>query len=489
MLVLNKIFRIKTETTGSARKTRSAGVALFLAIFLLLPFAADAMGQSATTLAAPKTPFPAGTFPPRSWIDADTGHRVTRVSFMPNSKALFSSANAFTPDGKDMIYVVPGAIFDLNLATLTSKLVKLGKIDQIIVGTKTRRVFFTKAGNISLYAVDIDTKKVTRLPGIIPIRGVIWSINADETLLVGTAIEGASPSTAPSFSEFMSKALQEELAQIKANPTAPPPSHDDIKLNAMKMRLEAHIPEDLFTINLQTGQVNVILRGTDWLNRPQFSPTDPNLIMYAHEGHSTDVDRIWTIRADGTQNQLIHQRSQKEESASREFWSGDGKTIWYELQRPKGKDFELVSYEVATGKRKFFHLDNMQSSMYYNVASDGSFFCGSGRRSQTVHKADPTVGQIQRSREWIEALYPIPNSAVSGESPQNAKWFHYFNSTAASDPNVKYTGWFRRERLVNLYKNDYTKVEPNVRISPDNKLVIFTSDMFGPAFIFAVNVN
>lgn len=486
MLVSNKIYRFTTETIGCARKTRSAGVARFLAFFLLLTLAVHAVGQAVTTPPVLKTPFPAGTFPPRSWIDADTGHRVTRVSFMPNSKALFSSANAFTPDGKDMIYVAPGAIFDLNLATLTSRLVVMGPIDQIIVGTKTRRVFFTKTNDIYVHAVDIDTKKVTRLPGIVPMRGVIWSVNADETLLVGIAIENP---TAPSFESFLLKATQEEYAQIKANPTAPPPSHDDVKLNAMKMRLEAHIPEDLFTINLQTGQVNVILRGTDWLNRVVFSPTDPNLIMYAHEGHSTDVDRIWTIHADGTQNQLIHQRSQKEESASREFWSHDGKTIWYELQRPKGKDFELVSYDVATAKRKFFHLDNIQSSMYYNIANDGSFFCGSGRRSQTVHKDDPTVGQIERSREWIEALYPIPDNAVSGESPQNAKWFHYFNSTAASDPNVKYTGWFRRERLVNLYKNDYTKVEPNVRISPDNKLVIFTSNMFGPSFVFAVNVN
>ena len=34
---------------------------------------------------------------------------------------------------------------------------------------------------------------------------------------------------------------------------------------------------------------------TNWLNHLQFSPTDPNLLMYCHEGHWQLVDRIWTI--------------------------------------------------------------------------------------------------------------------------------------------------------------------------------------------------
>jgi oligogalacturonide lyase len=134
-------------------------------------------------------------------------------------------------------------------------------------------------------------------------------------------------------------------------------------------------------------------------------------------------------------------------------------------------------------------MDKMESSMYYNSATDGSFFCGSGRRSESAHGDDPSEGQTLRSREWIEVLHPILNDADSGADPQYANWFHYNNTSSSGAPNAKYTGWFRRERLVNMYKNDYTKFEPNVRVSPDNRLVIFTSNMFGPTYVFGVEVN
>ncbi len=31
--------------------------------------------------------------------------------------------------------------------------------------------------------------------------------------------------------------------------------------------------------------------------------------------------------------------------------------------------------------------------------------------------------------------------------------------------------------------------EPNVRFSPDKKLILFTSNMFGPSYVFAVEVD
>jgi len=40
-----------------------------------------------------------------------------------------------------------------------------------------------------------------------------------------------------------------------------------------------------------------------------------------------------------------------------------------------------------------------------------------------------------------------------------------------------------------MFKNDYTKLEPNIRFSPNNKLVIFTSNMLGPTYIFAVELG
>jgi oligogalacturonide lyase len=48
-------------------------------------------------------------------------------------------------------------------------------------------------------------------------------------------------------------------------------------------------------------------------------------------------------------------------------------------------------------------------------------------------------------------------------------------------------GVLRAERLVNMAKHNY-RLEPNVSFSPDQKLVIFRSNMFGTTYVFAVEV-
>ena len=49
------------------------------------------------------------------------------------------------------------------------------------------------------------------------------------------------------------------------------------------------------------------------------------------------------------------------------------------------------------------------------------------------------------------------------------------------------SGVFESEHLVSMATHKYT-LEPNVRFSPDHKLVIFTSNMLGTIHIFAVEV-
>lgn len=482
MLLQNKIRRLTTKISEIAWKVRATWAIPLFALSVLLASSTSTFGQSDSTTFTTQTP-------PKTWIDADTGHRVTRLTDEPNSEALVSTLNPYTPDSLDMIYTSPGSIRVLNLHTLKTKLLVSGNVHHPIVGTRTRRVFFTRE-SVDLFAVDIDTGHVKRL-AVLPPLAVIRSVNADETMLVGTRIEPG----AQDFSYYKLQASKEALAQLKANPSNPP-SKDDLKQQAMKMRLEAHVPEYMFTVNLQTGEVRTIVKGTDWLQKVHFSPTDPDLILYEHEGPyaDTDIDRIWTIHADGTQNQMVHQRTIPGETATRQFYSRDGKTIWYEVQKPipnqpTWADHDLVSYDVSTGKRRYFHLDQLQYSVYYNSSNGGSFLCGSGHRSKTVHGDAPTDSQILWSGEWIEALYPILNNGDVGTNTQDAKWFHFYNPTSVAGSNVKYTGWFRRERLVNMFNNDYTKLEPEVRFSPDDRFVVFTSNMFGPTYVFTVEVN
>jgi oligogalacturonide lyase len=124
----------------------------------------------------------------------------------------------------------------------------------------------------------------------------------------------------------------------------------------MERRLAAQIPLTLFTIHTATGELKPILHSTDWINHLEFSPTDPALLMVCHEGPWHKVDRIWTIRADGSELTKVHTRTMEMEIFGHEFWNYDGSTIWYDLQTPKGEDFWLAGYNVKTKQRIQYHL-------------------------------------------------------------------------------------------------------------------------------------
>ena len=240
----------------------------------------------------------------------------------------------------------------------------------------------------------------------------------------------------------------------------------------MERRLAARLPLVLFTIRLEPGptgekpgEMKTLLHSTDWVNHLLFSPTDPELLMYCHEGPWQKVDRIWMIHTDGTHNTLIHKRTMAMEIAGHEFWGLDGETIWYDWQYPKGEDFFLAGYNLKTGKRTAYHMQRNEWSIHFNLTKDLDLFTGDG--------GDP--GQVAKAPdgEWIELFYP--HILPIGEGVLN-------------EPTFWQPGIFQSERLVNMAHHNYRE-EPNVRFSPDKKYVFFTSNMFGPSYVFGVEVR
>src|SRR3954451_12572772 len=57
---------------------------------------------------------------PSDWIDADTGHRVIRLSSEPGSASLYFHQNTYTPEGDKLIFDSPSGIAALELATIGS---------------------------------------------------------------------------------------------------------------------------------------------------------------------------------------------------------------------------------------------------------------------------------------------------------------------------------------------------------------------------------
>lgn len=366
---------------------------------------------------------------PAEWIDRDTGHRVVRLSGPtgPISNWYFHN-NPFVDD-KRMVFdnVVDGVhqVFTLNIATR--------KVEQLtfdaapkrllpLIAHATREILYQSGDTI--YALQADskqTRKLITLPA--GMRGGVATINADGTQLAGSF---AAP----------------EQAEINRQYPKKSDFFDRI--------YDAHLLNSIFTIDVKTGAMKVVHAENNWLGHVQFSPTDPAILMFCHEGPWHKVDRIWRYNlTDGTTT-LMHARSMPMEIAGHEFFAPDGRSIWFDLQKPRGQTFYLAGADVQTGAQiGSYQMTANEWSIHYAMAPDKSVFAGDGGdATQVAHAADGM---------WIYALHP-----------DGAR--------------------FRGERLVNMKAHDYRALEPNVHFSPDGKWVIFGGTFEGHKETYAVEV-
>src|SRR5947209_11400995 len=131
---------------------------------------------------------------PTQWIDADTGHRVIRLSREDGTQSLYFNQNAYTADGKRLIVTTAGGgIATITLATREVKPLVAGPVSVLVAGHKTGDIYYLKrlpaaAGDAGgggrnsngaiVYAANAETgatREVVKLP---PGRNVS-SLNAD----------------------------------------------------------------------------------------------------------------------------------------------------------------------------------------------------------------------------------------------------------------------------------------------------------------------
>ena len=373
---------------------------------------------------------------------------MVRLTNEPGSASLYFNQNGYTPDGKYLIYSTAEGVSTLDLETRATKAIAHGRVRVIEAGRRTPSIDYVKEGSVWLTRIDTGE---SRLIGGLPKRGSVATINADETLIGGTYVEGDG---------------QDYVAPHLRNTTGQGHSLDQ-PVNKEQMM------EPAACCSAANGPVrngcqdrkyqNDPKKSTDWINHLLFSPTDPSLLLYCHEGPWHKVDRIWTIRT-RWQSEPVHPQTNDGSAkiAGREFWSKDGQTIWYDLQTPRGEDFWVAGYRVATGERKWYHLERNEWSIHFNVTRDEHLFCGDG--------GDP--GQVARAPDgqWVYLFRAelIPNDGIASKE-------------------LVQPGVFRSERLVNMSKHNY-RLEPNVSFTPDERWVVFRSNMFAPTYVFAVEV-
>lgn len=369
--------------------------------------------------------------PPLEWIEA-TGHRVVRLSREAGSASLYFHQNAYAADGDKMIFATRDGLSTVDLKTRAIEEVVPGRVSSVVVGRKTRQVFYFKEGTV--YATHLDTKVTRAIVTRPELRsGSGLAVNADETLLAGSYVEGAGR---PSPQSPQPPANTQVLA-------APPPTGQ-----SLEERWAARRPMALYTISIKDGAVTSFHHGTDWLNHVQLSPTDPGLLMFCHEGPWHKVDRIWTIRTDDTGLRKMHTRTMDMEIAGHEFFGPDGKTIWYDLQTPKSQAFWLAGVDIATGAMTKYSVKREHWSVHFNASPDGKLFSGDGGGPRSV------------------------------AAPGNGQWIYLFTPR---------NGALDAERLVDLTKHDY-QLEPNASFTPDGKWIVFRSNIHGASHVYAVEV-
>ncbi len=367
---------------------------------------------------------------PAQWIDKDTGHKIIHLtSRMGENRSFYFHNNPFLPavSGENEKMIFSGKVGE-NMQ-LFSVDMKTGKADQItnkkevageIVAVKGREVYY-QCGD-SVFATGIENHK-TRLIYVFPenARGHITTLNADETLLAGAL-------NSPEEDEILKRY---------------PEKHD-----FFNRIYEAKLRRTLFTIPAKGGELKSIYSENAWLNHIQFSPTDPELLMFCHEGPWHKVDRIWTVNVNGGKPKLMHKRTMEGEIAGHEFFGPDGKRIWFDLQMPRSVKFFLSGTDLASGEEKRYEMTRNEWSIHFTVSPDQKLFAGDGGDPGQVAKADDGM--------WIYLFRP------EGDK-------------------------FKSEKLVNMKHHGY-KLEPNVHFSPDCKWIIFRANFEGHSDIYAVEI-
>lgn len=408
---------------------------------------------------------------PVEWTDARTGHRIRRVSPDGGGSKPYFYKNMFLPGGDLMVISTPEGISTVDLRTWAlSTLVANPDAGLMFTGRAGRNVYYsiTEPGDAqamdrakTVYAIDVDTKRTREICRVS--AGNINSINADETMLLGFVAYESQP-LQPRGPENGNARFGQ--AEYEANgPDGRPLNFARAKGVRMLQRWAARYPMEIFVIDIATGERRVIHATNEWIGHTQFSPTDPQQIIFCHEGPWHRVDRMWAIRADGTGLRKTHQRTMNFEIFGHEWFSPDGKAVHYDLQTPRGQVFWVASVDLETGRRTYRRVEQNDWSVHFNASPDGALFAGDGGdRDMVAHAPDG---------KWLVLFRPEP---IVDEDPESDL------------PDLITAEYLRSERLVDMGNHDY-RLEPNLTFTPDGKWIVYGSNMHGRNHVYAVEVT
>jgi oligogalacturonide lyase len=408
--------------------------------FLLTAALVNAAAGGAPALtSAPTAPVPPG---PSEWIDPATGHVIVRLGKETPTASMYFHQNGYTPDGKKLLIFTPEGMSTVDLQTHQIDLlvpgfrvISMSMSNGIEVSRKQPIVYYNQNidGKNAVIAMNMNTHE-WKQAAVLPQGAVLGGVTPDDKVIMG-------------------------IVNVPGG-------------------------KKIYTVNIATGETKTFFPSDDGLshdnlNHFETSPTDGNLMLFAHEGNWATEQRIWTMHADGTGLKLMHVRTMDKEIAGHEFFSRDGQWVYYDLQTPESGVFWIGGANVATGEHIRYPIQRSEWSVHYYVSWDGKKFLGDGGGPNSVANRDPMTNQ-------------------HFNPPQNGQWLYLFTPTGefttmdVNGEKVK-VGKLTVEKLADFSKHDYgngepSRVEPNSTFTPDDKWITFRSNMEGALNVYEVEV-
>lgn len=435
---------------------------------------------------------------PRTWVDAQTGHRIVRLSDEGGSETLYFHDNSFSAEGDKFMFKAPGGIAVVDVAKIGTD---GAKVEIVAPGAgagffarRTREIYYTAGGGAGggagrgnrgnrgaaaqptqaaapatqpngagrggrggggrggggggggapVMAVNVDNKQTRTVANA---RGNPAFINVDETLFVAktNAEDPSGKVPKPAYRE--PKPQLERMFPGKKLEELTPDQQYSVNKEQTQLAPRALNPSSqafVFT-DLKTGQARTLGYQYGDLNHMQWNPVDPNLLLYCYEGTWHELDRTWTINASAGDFKLMHKRTMDMEINGHEWWSWDGKTVWFDLQTPRSQDFWIAGVNIETMKETRYHITKDTWGVHFNSSRDNTLFSSDG--------GDPSQVAYSTDGQWINLFRVQPDGTLA------------------------------HKRLASMAKHNYVTgrggVEPNAHITPDKKWVIYTGQFDG----------
>jgi oligogalacturonide lyase len=222
-----------------------------------------------------------------------------------------------------------------------------------------------------------------------------------------------------------------------------------------RRQFEIQPRERLISIDIESRQAEIVFAQKRYMGHPMYRPFDDNTMGFCHEGPHDLVDaRMWLINADGSHLRRVKAHAPGE-ACMHEFWVPDGSKLIYVSYTKGDQERYIWAADPVTLENEC--LMPMPPCAHLMSNFDGSLIVGDG------------AGQLGDV------------SDKDGHAFEADPWIHLFDMKARTHRKI-----CRHDTSWSEYKGNTQATHPHPSFTPDEKRVLFSSDIDGkPALYLA----